>query len=436
MCFTQGIYILVLLTMGATITLAKEPIENLVENLTDQGNTLAMDKRKALFDNKPPRPGVRLALLDMKEMNKKYGLGEVDRIVEAYEVNLSKIVKELKEKGHEVSISKTDFKGYYLTCDQVSSNCLNSLKKEISNVTTTRFSDGGELVTQAVSGNSYQEGYIKARVESQYGKDALKNKSLADFIKDEMHEAHKEATSGGKIDKFAFSQSIDEYRSGGIDKVEKRYRKLIVALDTLLETPFVNSNNLDVEMTNALSVDGKPLGKGRTMSTAISGDDLFMIVKKKGEVEKVIGVDARGLGNLNMQTRYKEYLALDKPIESVGDILKLSNKAIVSADKQMNDSFKLFSTMLSSEFSQTPDIELDTALKRTNSKYKGAIDRGFSLMGTRLGAAESCGSNKKCIMDQITVIHNNVKKMEKVGLEGPRDMSCLSSFYWVNKLGL
>lgn len=186
------------------------------------------------------------------------------------------------------------------------------------------------LTTTNVEAPSFKEGYVKARVINEYGD---VGDDLAKFINDEFKSAisgMKDQMSSADFDK-TFSKAIENYRKENTFDMDPKIVRLIKALDILGEVPFANSNNIDDELMAALT-------SSEQISTAQTGDDLFIVLKEEGEVRKVIGADARGLGVLNISSRL-ELIANSfengEEITSMDKLYELSLESIEQADDLM-----------------------------------------------------------------------------------------------------
>jgi hypothetical protein len=405
--------------------------------------------REQLFNNMN-NPGLRVSWNGMKEHNKAFGLGTVNEVIDAHERKLCQQIAKGNPKA-KVKFIKSDFKGYYITCSG-SDNCLNEIKSTIQSNSSTTFPDKETKFTMSLAdAGNYQEGYIKSRALAvpEYRQALNSNKAFHQFIDEEVQASIREATKATDLNAIqlndsSFSQelakNIDEFRSSGdMQKVNPKFRRLITALDVLLEVPFSNSNNVEDELRNAAKgLDGENVGT-RSLGTAQSGDDLFVVIKQGQEIERVVGADARGLGVVNMETRYLEYLKnyqAGNQVENINDLVNISMNAIRSADQLMEDSFKRYEVILKEEIARLNGADLDKALANTQARYHAESINDSKLMQIRAGAISGCGQDPKCVMDRVTVIHNNLKTMEKAGIDGHFGFNCLASEYLLLKHGL
>lgn len=439
------------------------------------GNDIQNSASRTLLLNNSNKPGIRLAWEGMKEMNKEFKPGTVDISIKEFEDNAVKLFNTDFKKQHpeiKVDIMKTDFKGYQIYCKPMPS-CLeatsNFVKKLPPGNLIEKDKDGKVIKTKefnhvSASGKNYKEGYIKARASSAYSEfsklvncEGIKCKkvNLEEFIDQEMKKALREATGIKDITKIPkndpiFQKNLKELieltRAGKEIPDSKKhllkFKPLVKALDTLLETPFTNSNNLDDELKNAVKNKVKLVPpKKYALSTAISGDDLFVIIKDKdGNIVKVVGADAKGLGVTNMTTRLDQVLDQYKnngKINSMNDVFDLSKRATDNADITMDKSIKQYIQTIEESLNSpnTNNKNLTNSLERAHKKYHGdTLKPGSSLMQMRTAVVPHCGKSNQCLMDNITVIHNLLKKMEMSGHNGHFGDSCIGIHFWLKKM--
>lgn len=437
-----------------------------VTDLTKESN---VDLRKQFIERSGDfvgtQNGVRIAFNGMKEMNNFHGLGGVNNSlgcvkeienadgtitkVNGYEGDLRDRLtsSDFKKNNPNVDfkIYKTDFKGYFITCSPMPS-CSSIISKEVSKVPSPTFPEipaeklegksKPNFFISSLEAESYREGYIRARAKDIYGEINL---PLNEFIEQEMNEAIKEAT-GNSPDKVSLSPSfneelrlnIDKFRTGGIESVDPKLRRLVNALDTLLETPFANADNIEEVLSDAVDSNNR-------IATAQTGDDLFVVIKDKNGVEKIIGADARGLGITNMTTRLDEFVSRaqsGRVLSTVDDIYDLSVKAMNKADDIMEKSLSTYNSLLKAELADPRGRSIDQMIKSAHDNYHQLSSRDPNYMQIRAGAINDCGNHPKKIMDRITAIHNRLKLMEKANIEGFFGMSCLGTEYFLRKAGL
>jgi hypothetical protein len=413
-----------------------------VTNLTDQAQA---NSRNALFNNMD-NPGVRLAWSGMKEMNKQFGLGGVNSVISGHEKSLcesfSKGAFSRNNPEVKVQIYKTDFKGYYISCTP-QPGCTSTVSGHLKTIEPPTF-PGTNTKFQTIHADAanYQEGYVKTRVIAEYQN---YRPPLHKFVKEEMDQAikiAKEAHPGMSEKQFMelMSKNADLYRSSGIDSVDPSFKRLVMGLDNLLETPFAGSNDIDKELLRALTEDLDPNRAGYQVSSAVTGDDLFLVIKENGEVKKVIGADARGLGVTNMTTRYTEYMeqmSKHGGINGMKDVFGLSMRAIKRADYQMDTSLNQYADLVKAELANIGDRDLDEVIGTAHGKYYQQISDNPELMQIRSGAIEACQkTSKDCVMNRITTVHNRLKILEKAGIDGHYGASCLAVEYALLKNGL
>lgn len=461
-----------------------------INNVTGKAKNI---ERKAIF-NEPKNPGFRLAWLGMKEKNGLHGIGVVNGVVRTYE---DALFDEFEKKlpGVDLTITKTDFKGYYLTC-KPSTACEGKgiIEEVVRNMAPVTFEGSndqfGVLVTEA---DNYKEGYVKARVQAEYPDFDPKKDKLHNFIDKKMKAAFLEATGKpdfGTLDLAdkdiikGLEKDIDLYRSGAIDKVSTKNRELIRGLDSLLEVPYDNSENIDEALKIAMDkfdLTNKEIGY-HSMRVE-TGDDLFkivhlveenaqmidgkMVMVKTSKVVRVIGADARGLGRANMMARFYKYGEIfksGKSIDSMTKVLTSSNEAIEKVNFDMEKSMTAYSNSVDKVLEQEnlklrgkaplpvvtssvgpikPVIKtLDQVIASANNDYIELIAKekpgsDVKLMEMRAGSVCNCdGQDIKVVMNRITATHNRLKLMEKAGYHGHFGTSCIGVEYWIKKLGI
>ena len=94
-----------------------------IENLTGDAESEA---RSAYISAK--EPGVRVAILGIKEANSEYGPGDVNSMIQEYEKRMTKELAAI-----DAQIVKTDFKGYYITCNP-SPGCLERALQKLNSI--------------------------------------------------------------------------------------------------------------------------------------------------------------------------------------------------------------------------------------------------------------------------------------------------------------
>lgn len=428
-------------------------IENLASEKKDASgvdlNVLERQKLIGNYDNK----GVRVAYNGVKGQNSLYGLGGVNEVLDRYESGICNHFEsnDFKKQNPniKVDIKKTDFKGLYITCTPVG-KCEDIVKKNMAKTEAPKFPEppkdkvqelkkSGKPIpkfsTTSVIANSYSEGYIKARAKSEFG-DISDN--LLEDINKKMEAGYLEATGGKKIahtDAFKkeLAQNIELARSGSPEKVNPKFRNLISALDVMMETPFAAADNVEKLLEETLS---KPDG----IYEVKTGDDLFVVVKEKGEVQKIIGADARGLGVTNMLTRLEEYdkirSAGESKFNSLEDVFKSSINAMGKADEVMDKSMSVYNKFLAEELRNLNGRSYDQAIGYAHQRYIEETKLDPTLMEMRAGSIQNCGNDPKKIMNRVTAIHNRLKELEKAGIEGSFGTSCLGMEYLVRKAGL
>lgn len=398
---------------------------------TDMGSA-----RNELLE-KMSNPGLRVSYSGIKEANAKYGLGGVNNAMEAFEKSMCESIKNSEiKKIHpefEFAIKKSDFKGYYVTCSPTPA-CLSFIESRLKVLSPPALQGETILETRFAQANNYSEGYLKARVRDSYPN---YSDPIEKFIKKELDDALSKLNTKSSNFSHELSSGIDLYRKKGSNAVEPKLGRLIKVLD-LLEIPFSNSNNIEDELVKAISYKGQPNAGKYSVVSAKTGDDLFIIVKEKNEVVKIIGGDARGLGTTNIVARYNMlsgHLRSGKSIESVNDILTISKNAIKEADALMDHSLTSYYRIMVDEISNNKG-SLDDAIALAHKRYLDLENDTDELMHIRSGAIENCGKDQKIMMNRITTIHNDLKKLESIGVDGFFGMSCLATKYWLLKKGL
>ena len=394
-------------------------------------------------------PGVRVSINGLKVLNKTYKIGTVDDAIKLYGESICREIdkKNLASNG-DIKVMKTDFKGYYIVCDPVDSCDTSKLKHTIQDIKVTIGAGTGNptrISTSSIDANNYVEGYQKARIKAQ---DAMliDDFDAETYLKKRMDDAlmnlyGSEALKKGftlspeeslKLDKY-----IDEFRLGNIKNIPSKYLDLIQTID-LMETPFQGSNNFEDELVKALEsdIDGldgnqKKIGSGKyTVDIAKGGDDMILVIKEDGQVVKVVGADAKGLGKMNMLKRMQAYLN-----RSEGEsIYSIAERGINAADDVMDKSMSGYIEKMQSALNNAKGKDIDEIIKIAFDDYHSDyIENGQMQM--RTGAINSCGPGTKCVKDRITDIHNTLKLMEKAGIDGHFGDSCIGVEYWSRKLG-
>ncbi|OUR95413.1 hypothetical protein A9Q84_16395 [Halobacteriovorax marinus] len=419
--------------------------------------------RQALIGNSD-NSGVRVAFNGMKEMNNRHGLGGVNSSLDVYQKNLCNKLNssEFKKSNPNVNvkITKTDFKGYFITCTP-KSTCGGAIEVAVSKVPKPRFPDlspqklselkakPGYLPDSEVfniftsEGANYQESYIKARAKATY---TNVTEPLHEFIDKEMKQGISRATSSMGLEaqdpKFMskLSKEIEVFRSTGMGDVDKNFKQLINGLDSLMETPFANSDDIEKELSRAFTAKNSANALGYSTSTAQTGDDLFIVIKKGDGVEKIVGADARGLGVTNMTTRLTEYLSVTgggaSGFKSMTEVFKTSKGAMLKADKLMEKSLSTYNDIIVKELKNANAKGIDHILGIAHEKYAKMVELDPELMQIRGGAIDDCGPDNKLIMNRVTAIHNRLKLFEKAGLDGIFGASCLGTEYLLRLRGL
>lgn len=391
-----------------------------ISNLTDQA--MVNERIKLFEDNK--NPGVRLAITELKSANKKFGLGSVNTAIDSYEKRLCDAFKKNKL---EVKVVKTDFKGYFIQCSPMP-NCLSQVESVTRNIPGPNPGKGEILPMKSAQASNYREGYIRARIQESYP-DA--KGSLPEFIQKEIDQGIKEAKQAGGNTEAKLLANIDLYRSKGEEAVDPAFKRVVRGLDQLLETPFASANNIDHELDQALKGAGKKVGAYQ-VSTALTGDDLFVVIKSGDKIEKVIGVDARGLGSMNMLTRYQEFLKLQNgkgQLDSMDKVFDLSQGAMKQADHMMESSFKSFNQVLTEELAKGGTESLELRVQNAHLRYQELQKTNPNLMKMRSGFIAQCDGDRTQVMNRITAIHNQLKELEAKGIDEFYPTSCLGAQY-------
>ena len=442
-------------------------------------------RRQAII-NSPDNPGLRLAWKNMKQKNKDYLIGTVDEVVGLFESKMcdkfSNAKFKKKHPGVDVLITKTDFKGYFITClprDRCKNIDLNAyareMEKPIFKATKNRPTE--EVFDFTTSqGDNYNDGYVKARVLESYSGKYDPKTSVGEFLDKELKESIKLATGSDDLSKLAVDDpafmeklqfNIGHYRAGDFAEVDENFRPLIKGLDSM-EIPFESSDNFDAALESAMKsdVDGFESGDKKlssnekyVVSRAQGGDDMTLVIKdSKGQIVKVVGADAKGLGMMNMTTRYEAYLDNIKNSEvstnTTNDLLRVSGEAINVADRRMFSSMDAYNEIFEYNLNNSGIADIDMIIRKSHEDYLALqfvdeADRAKipslanlkvkigkeDLMQMRAGAMNACGLSKLCVKDRITTIHNTLKLMEKAGIDGHFGDSCIGTEYWARKLG-
>ena len=102
----------------------------------------------------------------------------------------------------------------------------------------------------------------------------------------------------------------------------------------------------------------------------------------------------------------------------------------------MDESFDRYLTVLRQELANTSNNDIDEVLQRAHASYDQITRSDPVNMVIRGGAISGCENNNTCIMNKITIIHNNLKTMEAAGINNHFGTSCISTEYWLLKMGL
>lgn len=431
------------------------------------GNPKEREKLYKLKENS----GYRLSLNGMKEYNKEYGTGTVDRVIDAFG---AKLCGEFQDSDIEVKIIKMDYKGYHVSCSP-EAKCENTATK-LRNVKQNFFTEDGKVLKEKLStsvekGDNYIDGYMRSRAKtlfSDYSSDVDLNKFLKEKLDINLKDVFgvtnvKDVDMNGPVGK-ELSRAIDVYRTGDPSKLPKKMRNLIEVLDAM-EVPYQGSNNFDDELTEALksdtdgkSAEVKTTNKGQyDVATARGGDDMTLVVKKDGQVSKIVGADARGLGKMNFWTRLEVYVE-ESQAGDVDDLVTISKNGIKVADHRMLKTMDVYQAILDYNLKNLDTDDMDEIIRASHDTYnklvtgqismddppasvkfllaERKIDHIFDedLMPMRTGAINTCNLNNQCVKDRITDIHNTLKLMEKAGIDGHFGDSCIGVEYWSRKL--
>jgi hypothetical protein len=393
-------------------------------------------RRQALIAN-GNNPGMRIHMGEMKQMNKLHGIGSVNAAILNYEQHLVKGVDQLVASNPEmqVSISKSDFKGYYVSC-RPDPQCLKPFQSFMDRgPQAIKLPNGGGLSLTTTKASSYTKAYIKTRVMKNYPGYDGKNPSLEKFLQKKMVEANRV----GKVPLGVLEENISILRRKGMGGVEPSLRKMVVLLDSM-EVPFAGANNLDVELDRALKTNrGTLLGNGFSLSTAQSGDDLYIVIKdKSNKAIKVVGADVRGLGVANMSARYEEFLDIYRrtgKLVTLDDVVDLSTKGIYRADERMFASMRKYQEVLEGVLGNATNLgpsKIDELLELAHGRYVALSQEATHLMPIRGAAIDSCRT-QNCL-NKMTFQHNLLKEMEEMGVGTHFGDSCLGNFYWLRKI--
>jgi hypothetical protein len=441
-------------------------------------------KREGII-KKTDDPGLRLSWKDMKQKNKDYLIGTVDEVVGLFESKICDKFSgpEFKKSnpGVDILVTKTDFKGYFITCLPKDRCKEVDLKSYASKLEKPKFKAVGDSTVEEIfefttsTGDNYNDGYVKARVIEAYGDKYDPNKSVGEFLDKELSISIQEATGEKDILKLEgndpvfmekLQQNIGHFRAGDHDKIDGNFKKLIQTLDAM-EIPFESSDNFDEALERAMEsdLDGLEDKAGKlkpddsyTVSRAQGGDDMTLVIKdSENQIVKVVGADAKGLGMMNMTTRYESYLQNVKngvSTSTTGDLLRISGEAITVADNRMFSSMDAYKEIFEFNLNNSGISDIDMIIRKSHDDYltlqyleeserhkipslanlKTKVSEE-DLMQMRAGAMNACGISRQCVKDRITTIHNTLKLMEKAGIDGHFGDSCIGTEYWARKLG-
>ena len=384
--------------------------------------------------------GVRIALTGIKGNNSRYGTATVNQTIAKY---ITKICKKLPN----MELIKTDFKGFYIECG-ATTNCASKIQEIIKSSGSIKFPVGDEVLgIESVTANNYKEGYLKARLKSTYPDF---KEPMDQFINEKIDKVlveHNKLLSSSDAEEV-IGRHIDSFRKDGIESVPKKFHDLINIMDATLETPFHSSQNIDILMEQALEatktseIDGKkPTVIGDYLITsAQTGDDKFIVIKKGNEVVKVIGADARGLGKVNMIERIKE-LRRHKKANGIGalsmkDIIRIGDNATTNANVVMDISLDTYEESIIDAIRSAPDKDIDELIKIGNEVYDEKVLVDGDMMHMRTTILSDCGTDKDKIMNQVSALHKRQKIFETYGRKVDIGASCIGLEYFLLQKGL
>ena len=117
-------------------------------------------------------------------------------------------------------------------------------------------------------------------------------------------------------------------------------------------------------------------------------------------------------------------------------------KLIIDSWDKIKD---LFENLINRDIARLIELEvaspngtsLDQMITSAHNQYRLNIAPAQELLEMRSGSVCNCSTNNRGeIMDRITVIHNQLKKLEQAGHNGHFGSSCIGLAYWVTKLGI
>lgn len=404
--------------------------------------------------------GIRHGIANLKRLNAVYQSGKADEIVLAYENNLKEKFSSrgFLKTGIKVNIRRTDFKGWYITCE-VKPGCEKIVSRFLGRIKVPwemKSVNAGKNVGlfNTAWGPTFQEAYVRSRLSP----GLARRPELASAITEMMDSAIAQSLGIGLSEvnfadeKFRerlnspeflaqLEKNIGEMRGLAGVNSDAHLTALARALDSL-EIPFTSPSHLNAMMENALSPSsGDPIGQGRYfISEALSGDDEYLMIKDSNKkMITTVGVDARGLGVINMMERLKEYVEMRSLSGKLTNekFFSFSMKALGNADKIMFKSFEAYRSILENEIATINSDELKQKITKANKKYSEYVKEKPGLMQMRAASiGKGCGVNVKCIMNQISLRHNIIKKMEKIGIEDFFGDSCIGLEYWARRLNL
>gem|GEM_PF-4166446 len=432
-------YFILVITLFISLSLSLANAQVSFQDLTQD------EQARVQFLNDNNMPGTRLHIGGIKDGNKLVGPGQVNSGIESFQNGLVSQMKTLLAKNPQIEsieIKKTDFKGYYITCipsqiadvscnDIVSKYSAKEVTKEIALKSGDKSSSLNVLVA---SEDNFTKAYMKARFIDSFP-DYKDSNGLDEFVKTKVKEVQ-DLAQANKIDIDQLKEVIATYRRDGIESVtDPNYKKAVTLLDSL-EIPFATANNLEESLEKIIKTDSssKTLANGMKISRALSGDDLYILLKDpSGKNIELIGADARGLGVTNMITRFEEITKPGTKVGGIGDTIALSLKAINRTDKIMFDSMNGYAEALGEAISKkitTQDInkltkeelslKLLEVLKQVNIDYNKTASTNSKLMNMR--AARTDPSKIRGIldvreaMDLIGKLHNEAKDLEAMGV--------------------
>lgn len=139
-----------------------------------------------------------------------------------------------------------------------------------------------------------------------------------------------------------------------------------------------------------------------------------------------------------MVARYIEYgnQIESRGIKSMLDIFDLSMRAIHLADEKMDESLKLYFSLVEDELAKARWSDINEMIESAHHRYHIMIEEGADHMIVRSGSIDLKSTDQAALMNQVTALHNRLKVLEKLGVTLSYGASCLAIEYTLFFSGL